>query len=186
MLADRVVVLDGGRIVADGSPSALRRRVGGEVVQVHDADGEVVRILPTAGTASDVARVLAGLPSSAQVTVRRPTMDEVFLHSRGRAGQRPSRHRSRHHGHRGGAGMSTVATAGRVFVGRSLRHSARDVEVLVMAVSFPVILMLLFTYVFGGALTGTPRRTRHTSRPERCCCARGSGRLPPRWVSRGT
>ncbi len=52
--------------------------------------------------------------------------------------------------------MSTVATAGRVFVGRSLRHSARDVEVLVMAVSFPVIRMLLFTYVFGGALTGDP------------------------------
>jgi ABC-2 type transport system permease protein len=52
--------------------------------------------------------------------------------------------------------MSTVATAGSVFVGRSLRHSARDVEVLVMAASFPVILMLLFTYVFGGALTGGP------------------------------
>ncbi|HET9020903.1 MAG TPA: ABC transporter permease [Ornithinibacter sp.] len=52
--------------------------------------------------------------------------------------------------------MSTVATAGRAFVGRSLRHSVRDVEVLVMAVSLPVMLMLVFTYVFGGAITGEP------------------------------
>ncbi|HET9020904.1 MAG TPA: ATP-binding cassette domain-containing protein [Ornithinibacter sp.] len=83
VLADRVVVLDAGRLVADGSPSALRSRVGGDVVQVHGADGEVVRSLPTAGTASDVARVLSALPSSARVTVRRPTMDEVFLHLTG-------------------------------------------------------------------------------------------------------
>jgi len=39
-----------------------------------------------------------------------------------------------------------------VFIGRSLRHSLRNVEGLVMAVVLPVTLMLLFTYVFGGAL----------------------------------
>ena len=39
-----------------------------------------------------------------------------------------------------------------VFVGRSLRHSARNVEALVMAVMLPVMLMLMFTCVFGGAL----------------------------------
>lgn len=39
-----------------------------------------------------------------------------------------------------------------VFIGRSLRHSVRNVEALLMAVLLPVILMLLFTYVFGGAL----------------------------------
>ncbi|WP_413450112.1 ABC transporter permease [Georgenia phoenicis] len=39
-----------------------------------------------------------------------------------------------------------------VFVGRSLRHSLRNVEALLMAVLLPVLLMLLFVYVFGGAI----------------------------------
>lgn len=38
------------------------------------------------------------------------------------------------------------------FIGRSLRHSLRDPEALIMAVVMPVIMMLLFTYVFGGAI----------------------------------
>lgn len=40
----------------------------------------------------------------------------------------------------------------RVMVGRSLRRSARDGEALVMAVMLPVAIMLLFVYVFGGAI----------------------------------
>lgn len=43
-------------------------------------------------------------------------------------------------------------TASRIFVGRSLRHSLRDGEGLVLAIVLPVMLMLLFTYVFGGAI----------------------------------
>lgn len=39
-----------------------------------------------------------------------------------------------------------------VFIGRSIRHSLRNVEALLMAIVLPVMLMLLFTYVFGGAL----------------------------------
>jgi len=48
--------------------------------------------------------------------------------------------------------MSAVLNAGGVFVGRSLRHSLRDTEVLIMGITLPVMLMLLFTYVFGGAI----------------------------------
>jgi ABC-2 type transport system permease protein len=51
--------------------------------------------------------------------------------------------------------MSTVLTASGVFVGRSLRHSLRDAEVLIMGITLPVMLMLLFTYVFGGAISGS-------------------------------
>jgi ABC-2 type transport system permease protein len=41
-------------------------------------------------------------------------------------------------------------------IGRSLRISMRNTEALLMAVILPVLLMLLFVYVFGGAIdTGT-------------------------------
>lgn len=39
-----------------------------------------------------------------------------------------------------------------VFIGRSLRQNLRDGEALLMAITLPVMLMLLFTYVFGGAI----------------------------------
>lgn len=43
-------------------------------------------------------------------------------------------------------------TAESVFVRRSLTHSLRDGESLLMAILLPVMLMLLFTFVFGGAI----------------------------------
>jgi len=49
----------------------------------------------------------------------------------------------------------TGVAAERIFIGRSLRHSLRDVESLLMSVMLPVILMLMFTYVFGGAIDRT-------------------------------
>lgn len=47
---------------------------------------------------------------------------------------------------------SGILTASSVFIGRATRHSLRDVESLLMAVILPVMLMLMFTYVFGGAI----------------------------------
>ncbi len=44
----------------------------------------------------------------------------------------------------------------RVMTTRSLRHSTRNIEALFTAVALPVVLMLMFVYVFGGAMqTGT-------------------------------
>lgn len=43
-------------------------------------------------------------------------------------------------------------TAERAFVWRSLVHSLRDPESMLLAVMLPVLLMLLFTFVFGGAI----------------------------------
>src|SRR5690606_14128010 len=40
-----------------------------------------------------------------------------------------------------------------VLAGRSLRHVTRDVESLLLAVVLPVLMMLLFRYVFGGAIS---------------------------------
>ncbi|NYE75366.1 ABC-2 type transport system permease protein [Microlunatus parietis] len=38
------------------------------------------------------------------------------------------------------------------FIGRSVKHSLREVDALLMAIALPVMLMLVFTYVFGGAI----------------------------------
>ena len=43
-------------------------------------------------------------------------------------------------------------TAESVFVRRSMLHSLRDGESLTMAILLPVMLMVLFTFVFGGAI----------------------------------
>lgn len=45
-----------------------------------------------------------------------------------------------------------VGRASSVFIGRSLRHSLRDGEGLLMAIALPVIMLLMFTFVFGGAI----------------------------------
>ncbi|MGH3502113.1 MAG: ABC transporter permease [Nocardioidaceae bacterium] len=52
--------------------------------------------------------------------------------------------------------MSYAAADARVMIVRRLRHTTRNVEAMMTAVMLPVILMLLFVYVFGGAMqTGT-------------------------------
>lgn len=43
------------------------------------------------------------------------------------------------------------------FVVRSIRHSFRDPEEIILAVMLPVMLMLLFTFVFGGAIADDGR-----------------------------
>ncbi|GAA2786588.1 hypothetical protein [Nonomuraea dietziae] len=53
--------------------------------------------------------------------------------------------------------MSTAiaTTAGdlRRLAGRALRHEARTPDALMVNIALPVIIMLLFVYVFGGAIT---------------------------------
>src|SRR6185369_4575445 len=39
-----------------------------------------------------------------------------------------------------------------VFVGRSVRHSVRSIDAVMVAVLLPVLILLLFVYVFGGAI----------------------------------
>jgi ABC-2 type transport system permease protein len=52
--------------------------------------------------------------------------------------------------------LSDTALDTRVMVTRSVRRSLRDPEAFFTALMLPVILMLLFVYVFGGAMrTGT-------------------------------
>ena len=81
-LADRIAVLDGGAIVAEGTAAELKARIGGEVLALHDARGDVVREVPTDGTLAGLRAALASLDADADpdsVTLRRPTLDDVFL-----------------------------------------------------------------------------------------------------------
>ena len=112
-LADRVVVIDHGRVIAEGAPGELKSRVGGDQVEVT-----VARDRDIAAVAACLQRVTASVPAvdrlqrivSAPVrggfaglaalvreldgagvavedlTVRRATLDDVFLRLTGRPG----------------------------------------------------------------------------------------------------
>ena len=85
-LADRIAVLDGGRIAAEGTADELKARIGGEVVELRDQDGELLRELPTDGSVhglraamDELDRTPAAAAAGVQVTIRRPSLDDVFL-----------------------------------------------------------------------------------------------------------
>jgi ABC-2 type transport system ATP-binding protein len=99
-LADRIAMLDHGRIVARGTADQLKSSLGGEVVRLHFADGggyqralgalSILRAdqrlrtieVGTDGSAASVHDLLgtlrtAGAPAS-RVSVGRPSLDDVF------------------------------------------------------------------------------------------------------------
>jgi ABC-2 type transport system ATP-binding protein len=81
-LADRIAVLDGGRIIATGTAAELKSRVGGDTVELHDGHGDLVREVPTDGTVSGLRAALDVLDESGAegvVSLRRPSLDDVFL-----------------------------------------------------------------------------------------------------------
>jgi daunorubicin resistance ABC transporter ATP-binding subunit len=108
-LASRVAVVDGGRVIANDTPAALKTRLGSTVVELgFDEAAEAARayeVLAAAGvgapeldttsvrmTAEDGAHVLVdalrtldgGRAGPARVTVREPSLDDVFLALTGR------------------------------------------------------------------------------------------------------
>jgi len=108
-LADRVSVVDRGRVIADGTPDELKSRTGGDRIDVvlRDAGqlGAAVALLPlpAADVRVDTDRRLLSAPVTDRMTalsgvvraleeggidaedvaLRRPTLDEVFLHLTG-------------------------------------------------------------------------------------------------------
>jgi ABC-2 type transport system permease protein len=48
--------------------------------------------------------------------------------------------------------LAYAASDSAAMVGRSVRHTVRNLESLLMSVILPVLLMLMFVYVFGGAI----------------------------------
>jgi len=81
-LADRIAVIDGGKIVATGTPAALKAQVGGDVVELRDQSETVIREIATDGTVHGLRTALDQLDREAavgSVSLRRPSLDDVFL-----------------------------------------------------------------------------------------------------------
>ena len=80
VLADRVVVLSGGRVIAEGTPDSLGG--GGESIVSYRADGRVVRFATTTPTA-DLAPILSAAAERGEelegLTVTRPSLEDVYL-----------------------------------------------------------------------------------------------------------
>ena len=79
---DDLVLLGDGGIVATGTAAELKSRVGGDTVELHDPQGDLLREVPTDGTVTGLRRALDVLDESGAegvVTLRRPTLDDVFL-----------------------------------------------------------------------------------------------------------
>jgi ABC-2 type transport system ATP-binding protein len=107
LLADRVGIIDHGRIVAEGTPTSLKADIGRPTVEALPADGTETAALEgilgrfgelqpsTAGVAvrldghGDLADVVRALDSAevrvADLHLHAPTLDDVFLAKTGRS-----------------------------------------------------------------------------------------------------
>lgn len=81
-LADWIAVLDGGRIVAEGTATDLKQRVGGESIGLTFDDGSTFRQL-TDGSPESVRQLLNRLHDEDRhprtLAIQTPTLDDAFL-----------------------------------------------------------------------------------------------------------
>ncbi len=114
LLADNIIVIDRGRLIAEGNADALKAQVGGERLEITVSDaahveraaellaplavGPVVReehrrglLIPVSGGAAQLADALRRLDAEQigvdDVGLRRPTLDDVFLTLTGHAAE---------------------------------------------------------------------------------------------------
>jgi len=210
-LADRIVVIDHGRVIAQGTGGELKDRVGGQLLEVELGDpadrDRAQRVLATVGCGQpqlseradrlslpapqndglglleNAAGALreAGL-SISDLGLRRPTLDDVFLQLTGKApteneaspaeanGSSASGHgapappaapTSARSPHRPPLRLPTLASLrselidGQIVTARNLRHFVRQPQLLIFSTIQPIMFVLLFAYVFGGAVRGS-------------------------------
>ncbi len=111
-LADRIVIIDHGRVIAEDTPAQLKRRIGGGVLEVHltqphpeatsvlahlvegpfrvEDDGRRLRA-PVASTAGLVAPAVRALDDAGvdveDIAIHQPSLDDVFMRLTGNGSQ---------------------------------------------------------------------------------------------------
>ena len=204
-LAATIVIIDGGRVIAQGTPNELKSRVGADMVELHTIDvptmqraAEVLASLGMAEPSTDpstrrcslaapggskllpiVVRALddAEVPVE-DIALRRPTLDEVFLALTGHTTDRPdhseggrsmtmtspSTHRARPHRRDAvtNQGASYLVATGQV-AARTLKKFVRSPALLIAGTAQGLLFLLIFRYVFGGAVGHTGASPTWTS-----------------------
>jgi ABC transporter DrrB family efflux protein len=214
-LAEQIAVIDHGRVIAQGTGSELKDRVGGQILEVElvrSAERDKARAvltgigcgspepgdrlaqltLPAPRDGLEMIEDAAAALRRAEIAVsdlglRRPTLDDVFLQLTGAApsengagaevasgnGQpkpvrpsaapapaslapsavRPVPRRQSRWARLSPREVRADVTDARVVSGRNLRHFVRQPDLLIFSTIQPIMFVLLFTYVFGGAIS---------------------------------
>jgi ABC transporter DrrB family efflux protein len=203
-LADRIAVIDRGRVIAEGTGNELKDRVGGQLLEVElaragsrDRAQEVLRgvgcghpepderadrlTMPVPRDGLELVEEAAAALRRADIAVtnlglRGPTLDDVFLQLTGSSasedggqprsaagdGATAAAPHSDGRGRRllevrvpqpGELRSTLVDTA--IVTGRNLRHFVRQPQLLIFSTIQPIMFVLLFVYVFGGAVKGS-------------------------------
>jgi ABC-2 type transport system ATP-binding protein len=206
-LADQIAVIDHGQVIAKGTGSELKDRVGGQILEVEltsaaqreDATTVLAAIgcgdpepgerldrltLPAPHDGLELIEDAAAALRKSRIAVsdlglRRPTLDDVFLQLTGASptsenGASPPRSAGadaasapsgtveapHHHGLRlpqprrpSLRKLRDAISDAAVVTGRNLRHFVRQPSLLIFSTIQPVIFVLLFAYVFGGAVS---------------------------------
>jgi len=194
-LADKIAVIDHGRVIAQGTGNELKDRVGGQILEVElndlgqrdQAEAALLRVgcgppetderpnrltLPAPRESLVLVEEAAAELRRAGISVsdmglRRPTLDDVFLQLTGEApsenGKSPTaatvpetvvqrpRRPPRPHAPSPQA-VETSVTDSTVVTMRNLRHFWRQPDLLVFSTIQPIMFVILFVYVFGGAV----------------------------------
>ncbi len=186
-LANRIAVLDQGKIIAEGTADELKRRVGSERLELTIAadsdfamaksiiDGESLQTdernrtlsLVTSNGVRQTKQVLDQLEHAGvmveTLSLHKPTLDDVFLTFTGHEAtkteeaQETAEHpvvsivaeavvRERH------TKVLWALRNSAVLIQRSMKHIVKNPDQLLSVAFSPIMFLLLFRYVFGGAI----------------------------------
>jgi ABC transporter DrrB family efflux protein len=209
-LAEQIAVIDHGRVIAQGTGSELKDRVGGQILEVELASAaqrDIARAaltgigcgepepgerlaqltLPAPRDGLEMIEDAASALRRADIAVsdlglRRPTLDDVFLQLTGAPPSENGAEPKVATGHPQSPPSSALAAPGhaaprptprrvprwprpsvrklreditdaRVVTVRNLLHFVRQPDLLIFSTIQPIMFVLLFTYVFGGAIS---------------------------------